>query len=136
MCKTNKYLVTAAFISFSLLTACAETSVTAMSRDTFKVQTNAAPACGPTGARNLAYKAAAIEVIRKGGDLYIIGGDRSDTGMSGDIFSGMYQNFAQGIVVRMIDKNSSEADNALSARETLGVDWQEQVTEGVPQTCT
>ena len=132
----NKRLVTSALISFTFLTACAETSVTAMSRDTFKVQTNAAPACGPTGARNLAYKAAAIEVIRKGGDLYIIGGDRSDTGMTGDIFSGMYQNYAQGIVVRMINKNSNEANNALSARETLGVDWQEQVTEGVPNTCT
>lgn len=132
----NKLLVTAALISFTLLVSCAETSVTAMSRNTFKVQTNAAPACGPTGARNLAYKAAAIEVIRKGGDLYIIGGDSSDTGMTGDIFTGMYQNYAQGIVVRMIDNNSNEAKNALSARETLGTNWQELVAKGVPQTCT
>lgn len=134
--KVNRVVAMAALISSSFLISCAETSVTAMSRDTFKVQTNAAPACGPTGARNLAYKAAAIEVIRKGGDLYIIGGDSSDTGMTGDIFSGMYQNYAQGIVVRMIDNNSNEAKNALSARETLGANWQELVAKGVPQTCT
>ncbi|MDA9020171.1 hypothetical protein N9H60_03225 [Flavimaricola sp.] len=120
----------------ALLAACAETSVMQMSQDTFRVQTNAAPACGPTGARNLAYRAAATEVIRKGGDLYIIGSDQSDTGMTGDIFSGFYQNYSQGIVVRMIDPNSPDARNALSARETLGPEWQTLLAEGVPNTCT
>jgi hypothetical protein len=128
-------LIAVVFVGASL-TACAETSVMPMSQDTFRVQTNAAPACGPTGARNLAYKAASIEVIRKGGDLYIIGSDHSDTGMTGDIFNGFYQNYSQGIVVRMVDPKSSDARNALSARETLGPEWQTIVAEGVPNTCT
>ncbi len=127
--------VAAAAVVGVLFAACAETSVMQMSQDTFRVQTNAAPACGPTGARNLAYRTAATEVIRKGGDLYIIGSDQSDTGMTGDIFNGFYQNYSQGIVVRMIDPNSPDARNALSAREMLGPEWQAVVAEGVPNTC-
>ncbi|PWG17542.1 hypothetical protein [Salibaculum griseiflavum] len=123
-------------VSLLLLGACAETSVQPMSQDTFKVSTNAAPACGPTGARTLAFKAAAIEVIRKGGDRFVIVNDTSDTGMTGDIFTGMYQNYQQGMIVKMIQPGTAEARNALSARETLGANWQEVVAEGVPNTCT
>ncbi|WP_113913506.1 hypothetical protein [Roseovarius dicentrarchi] len=117
------------------IAGCAETSVQPMSKDTFKVQTHAAPACGPTGARNLAFKAAAIEVIRKGGDAFIIEGDHTASGMTGDVFSGFNQNFQQGMVVRMIPSNSPQAKNALSARSTLGANWQEVVAKGVPNTC-
>lgn len=131
-----KFAKILAVSALGLVTACAETSVMQMSRDTFKVQTHAAPACGPTGARNLAYKAAAIEVIRKGGDLFVIENDASDTGLTGDMFSGFYQNYQQGIVVRMIEAGSRDARNALSARETLGASWQELVAKGVPNTCT
>lgn len=119
-----------------LLTACAETSVQPMSTDRFKVTTHAAPACGPTGARNLAFKAAAIEVIRKGGDRFIIEQDATGSGLQGDIFNGMYQNFNQGMVVRLISPNSPEVRTALSAREVLGANWQEVVAEGVPNTCS
>lgn len=118
------------------LAGCAETAVQPMSKDTFKVATHAAPACGPTGARNLAFKAAAIEVVRKGGDKFIIVNDSSDSGLQGDFFTGMYTNFSQGMVVRMIPERSPEASNALSARETLGANWQEVIAEGVPNTCT
>jgi len=107
-----------------------------MSKDTFKVQTHAAPACGPTGARNVAFKAAAIEVIRKGGDKFIIMNDASDMGMQGDLFTGFNTNFAQGMVVKMIPEKSKEASNALSAREQLGANWQEIVSKGVPPTCS
>ena len=122
-------------LTLSLL-GCAETSVQPMSQNTFKVTTHAAPACGPTGARNLAFNAAAIEVIRKGHDLFIIEGDNTGSGLQGDLFSGMYQNYNQGLVVRLISPNSREAKNALSAREVLGVNWQEIVSKGVPNTCS
>lgn len=118
------------------LAGCATTDIQPMSRDTFKVATNAAPACGPSGARNVAYKAAAIEVIRRGGDKFIIAGDHSDMGVQGDVFTGFQTNFAQGMVVRLIPENSPEAPNALSARETLGADWQTVYAEGVPNTCS
>ena len=55
--------------------------------------------------------------------------------MQGDIFSGFHQNFSQGMVVKMIPEGSREAANALSARETLGADWQELVAKGTPNTC-
>ena len=120
----------------ALLSACATTDVQPMSKDTFKISTNAAPACGPTGARNVAFKAAAIEVIRKGGDKFIIVGDNTDMGMQGDIFNGFNTNYSQGMVVRMIREGSAEASNALSARAQLGANWQQIVADGVPPTCS
>jgi hypothetical protein len=99
-----------------------------MSRDTFKIDTHAAPACGPQGARNVAFKSAAIEVIRRGGDRFVIEGDASDS----DWWS---NSFSQGMVIRVIAPSSPEASNALSARETLGSNWQEIVAKGAPQTC-
>ncbi|WP_199257976.1 hypothetical protein [Paracoccus binzhouensis] len=118
------------------LAACTQTQIQPMTRDTFKVATHAAPACGPSGARNVAFKSAAIEVIRKGGDKFVILGDQTDSGLQGDFFSGFQQNYSQGMVVKMIPEGSPEARNALSARETLGADWQEIVAKGAPTTCS
>ena len=118
-----------------VISACAQTDIQPMSADTFKVATNAAPACGASGARNVAFKTAAIEVIRKGGDKFIIVGDQSDTGLRGDVFSGFHQTYSQGMIVRMIPEGSPEARNALSARATLGAVWQEIVAKGAPTTC-
>lgn len=118
-----------------LLAACTQTDIQPMSQDTFKVATQAAPACGASGARNVAFKSAAIEVIRKGGDRFIITSDHADSGLTGDVFSGFHQNYSQGMVVRMIAANAPEARNALSARAVLGDDWQQVVAKGVPNTC-
>lgn len=125
---TIRLPLAAVFLALTVA-ACTETTVQPMSRDTFKVATTAAPACGPSGARNVNFRAAAVEVIRKGGDRFIVVGD--DTGYDG--WSGVH---SQGMVVRMIPANSPEARNALSARETLGANWQEYVAKGVPNTCT
>lgn len=111
------------------LGACAQTQIQPMTKDSFKVATHAAPACGPSGARNVAFKSAAIEVIRKGGDKFVILGDHTDSGMQGDFFSGFNQNYSQGMVIKMIPDNAPEAKNALSARETLGSDWQALVAK-------
>lgn len=100
-----------------------------MSQDTFKVATTAAPACGPNGARNVAFKTAAVEVIRKGADKFILVGDANNS----NFWSGTHD---QSMVVRIIPENSPEARNALSARGQLGANWQEIVAEGAPTTCT
>mgnify|MGYP005998382035 CR=1 FL=1 len=100
-----------------------------MTQTSFKVSTRAAPACGASGARNVAFRAAAVEVIRRGHDLFVISGDT--TGYDG--WSGVNQ---QGMVVQLVDPRSSEAGNALSARQTLGADWQTAVKDGTPNTCT
>ena len=100
-----------------------------MSQDTFKVATTAAPACGPNGARNVAFKTAAVEVIRKGGDKFVLVGDSNNS----NFWSGSH---AQSMIVRIIPESSPEARNALSARGQLGADWQEIVSKGAPITCT
>jgi len=125
----------AALVLLLALAACTQTQIQPMTKDTFKVATHAAPACGPAGARNVAFKSAAIEVIRRGGDKFVIMGDHSDSGLQGDFFRGFQQNYSQGMVVKMVPEGSAEAGNALSARETLGADWQEIVAKGMPMTC-
>ena len=113
----------------ALLTGCATTDVQPLTQSSFKVSTRAAPACGASGARNVAFRTAAVEVIRRGHDLFVIEGDT--TGYDG--WSGVNQ---QGLVVQLVDPRSPNANNALSARETLGADWQTLVQEGAPITCT
>ncbi|WP_347268975.1 hypothetical protein [Paracoccus sp. (in: a-proteobacteria)] len=129
------HILTARAALVLAVAACAQTQIQPMSKDTFKVATHAAPACGPSGARNVAFKSAAIEVIRKGGDKFLIVGDQSDSGLQGDFFSGFQQNYSQGMVVRLVADGAPEAGNALSARETLGADWQQIVAKGAPTTC-
>lgn len=120
------------FVSAAILlvvTACAQSSIQPMSQDTFKIATTAAPACGPNGARNVAFKTAALEVIRQGGDKFILVGDTNNS----NFWSGTHE---QGMIVQLIPENSSQSRNALSAREQLGADWKDIVAKGVPTTCT
>lgn len=112
-----------------LLSACAQSSIQPMSQDTFKVATTAAPACGPNGARNVAFKTAAVEVIRRGSDKFVLVGDSNNS----NFWSGSHD---QSMIVRLIPENSPEARNALSARGQLGADWQAVVASGAPTTCT
>lgn len=100
-----------------------------MSQDTFKVATTAAPACGSNGARNVAFRTAAVEVIRRGGDKFILVGDTANS----NFWSGSH---GQSMIVRIVPESSSEARNALSARGQLGQDWQKIVSDGAPTTCT
>lgn len=118
-----------AVVGLAALAACATTEVQPLTKSSFKVATRAAPACGAAGARNVAFRTAAVEVIRRGHDLFVIKGDT--TGYDG--WSGVNQ---QGMVVQLVDPRSRDAEDALSARETLGADWQTAVQEGTPITCT
>jgi hypothetical protein len=105
------------------------------------VATEAAPACGRTGARKVANQAAAIEVIRRGGDKFIFvsqnTGSRT-TGASYNAYTGFqtYNSNEQGLVVQMVERGDKDYGNALSARQVLGENWEEKVSKGVPNTCT
>lgn len=55
-----------------LIAACASTTTTPLSRDTIEITSSAAPACGASGARALAAKAAAIETISRGYDGFVV----------------------------------------------------------------
>jgi hypothetical protein len=123
------------------LTACATTDIQPLSATSFKVSTDAAPACGKSGARKVANQAAAIEVIKRGGDRFIFIGENTDSRMTGvtyNQYSGFqsYNTYEQGLVVQMLSKGQPGYENTLSARQILGADWQTIVAEGVPNTCT
>lgn len=58
------------------LCGCAKSATMPLSIDTMRITTTAAPACGATGAQNVAFRRAAIETINHGYDKFIVvGGD-------------------------------------------------------------
>lgn len=127
-----------ATISTLTLAACATTDIQPITASSFKVATEAGAACGRSGARTVANKAAAIEVIKRGGDKFIYVGE--DTGSRANVTYNPYGGFQtyhtneQGLVVQMLKEGQNP--DALSARQLLGPDWQEQVSEGIPNTCS
>ncbi len=127
------------------LAACAQTDIQPLTQSSFKVATVAAPACGPSGARKVANQAAAIEVIKRGGDRFVFIADQSGshiTGMTynayGNGFGGFqtYNAADQAMVVQMLKPGQPGFSDALSARQLLGPAWREIVEKGVPNTCT
>jgi len=58
------------------LVGCAKSAIMPLSVDTLRISTSAAPACGSTGAQDVAFRRAAIETINRGYDKFIVlGGD-------------------------------------------------------------
>jgi hypothetical protein len=132
-----KYFSSAILI---VLAGCVQTDIQPLTQTSFKVATSAAPACGRTGAREVANKAAAIEVIRRGGDRFIIVADQTGsrlTGVTYDQYAGFntYNSNEQDLVIQMISSGQSGYGNALSARQLLGPDWQAVVQDGIPDSC-
>ena len=132
------------FFSFTvvmmMLQACAQTDIQPLSATSFKVATEAAPACGRRGARKVANQAAAIEVIRRGGDKFVFVGEETGsrtTGVTYNQYTGFqsYNSNEQGLVVKMVSKGQPGYNDALSAKQLLGPSWPEIVAKGVPNTC-
>ncbi len=134
-------IISSAMVATTLtLSACVETSIQPLSQNSFKVATTAAPACGATGAREVAFQTAAIEVIRRGADRFIVVGDQAGSQFSGLGYSAYggftaYSSNLQDMVIRVLSPNDAEFRNGLSAREVLGPDWEAIYAEGVPETC-
>ena len=122
-------------IAASALSACASTSVQDMSRSMFQVQTTAAPVCGKDGAAKVASKVAAIEVIKRGGDRFVLASSQADSSLSGFVGYTAISRNNRGIVVKMVEPGDPEYDDALSARAVLGDDWEKDVRRGKPGTC-
>ena len=128
-------------VIFSLMVAstlfgCAHTDIQPLTKSTFKVATKAAPACGPQGAREIANKAAAIEVIKRGGDKFIFLGDESGSTITGISGGSIYSRNDQSMVVKMMTPEDPNINEALSAREILGPKWVEVVAAGIPTSCS
>jgi len=126
-------------IAFAL-GGCASASTVPLSQDTFRITARAAPACGSLGAERVAVKQAAVEVIKRGYDRYMILGAQSQsavvgttpitvqsTGYGSGFVSGGDPIVAhrEGMIVKMFRDNDPAAANALSARAMLGPNWQE-----------
>lgn len=123
------------------LVACAQTDIQPLTATSFMVATEAAPACGRSGARKVANQAAAIEVINRGGDKFVFVSQSTDsrtTGVTYNAYTGFqtYNSNEQGLVVEMVSRGNKNYKNALSARQILGANWQEKVAKGIPNTCT
>lgn len=127
----------------AVLTGCASSDVTPLSRNAVQIDVSAAPVCGKSGARRLAYKKAAVETINRGYDKFIIA-DASSYSQSRVIgttplyVSGNYIYGGQpirggshnaGLIVQMYRNGQAGSGNALDARQQLGPNWQTIVNE-------
>jgi len=131
-----------AFALAAILGGCAGASTIPLAQDTIQITARAAPICGSVGAEKLAFKQAAVETIRRGYDRFIV-----LNAQAGGTYAGntpiMVQNLGggtvmatggqpiiapnQGLVIKMFKDADPQGANALSARDTLGPEWQEQV---------
>ncbi|MGV6875941.1 hypothetical protein ACUSIJ_25055 [Pseudochelatococcus sp. B33] len=117
----RKVLIASACASY--LAACATASVIQVAQDSLIVQVKAGTDCGPHAAIQLAQKQAAIETIRAGFDRYIVVGADA----SGSPAFGQAALQSQTLTIKMFREGDNGAENALSARQILGPDWQEQI---------
>lgn len=127
-------------VSLFFVAGCVETSVQPLTKSSFKVSTEAEDMCGAKGTRAIAFREAAIEVIRRGADHFIVVGDQSGSAITGGMFTtyGGFQTYGtntQDMVVQIVQKGDPRYKDALSARQTLGPDWQEIVAKGSSDTC-
>jgi hypothetical protein len=143
------------------LFGCANSAVLPLSADTIRITTAAAPVCGAIGAQNVALRRAAIETINRGFDSFIILGAASQNNVrvagytpvqahtTGTAYGGFVTanttytggqpilagSHDQGMVVKMFKQGDAQGANAVSARSTLGLKWQEVVQEKTVTTC-
>jgi hypothetical protein len=136
-----KLLLVLAATSIVVVAGCAQTDVQPLTQTSFQVTTRAAPACGPTGARTVANRAAAVEVIQRGGDRFVFMDARSGSQLTGIGYTGYggfqaYNSHNQALTVQMVDQRHPQYAESFSARQILGPTWQEEIAKGVPNTCT
>lgn len=126
--------------SILVVAGCVETSVQPLTQSSFKISTEAEDMCGAKGTREIAFREAAIEVIKRGFDRFIIVGDQSKSAITGAVFTtyGGLQSYGtntQDMVVQIIQKGDPRYNDALSARQSLGPDWQVIVAKGATDNC-
>lgn len=137
-------------LSILALSACASSETTRLANNMVRIDVSAAPACGSSGALRLVEKMAAVETIRLGFDKYIIAGTDSQNNVR--VVGANYQpNYATGgiqatpiiggsrdaaVTVVMFKSSDPNGVNAIDARQVLGANWQQVVSEGAPNTCT
>lgn len=119
------------------VTACTSASVENRTATSFEVVASAAPICGLSN-KEYADHAAAIEVIKRGGDKFVYADSKSVSNRVPSVSNGVitYNTYTKRTgIVQMVDDNHPDYDHALSARKVLGANWQEIVKKGPSRTC-
>ena len=125
-------------ITVATLFGCVETSIQPLSQSSFKVSTESE--CGAKTTREIAFRNAAIEVIKRGADRFVILGDQSSSKMTGGQFTTYggfiaYDYNTQDMVVQIVRAGDRGYSDALSAKEALGPDWESIVSKEASKTC-
>lgn len=148
-----------------LLSACASTEAVRLSQNEALIKASVDPECGSRQATGVAAKAAAIETLRAGYDRYIVVGAQSADNVQYVQQPGTYQttntvnrnawggntvrstttyrpgptvahgSYDQDLRIQMFRDGDPAGQNAVSAREVLGPDWQKAVAEGASSMC-
>lgn len=129
-----------AVTSLLIVVGCVETSVQPLTQSSFKISTEAEDMCGAKGTRQITFREAAIEVIKRGADRFIVVGDQSRSAITGGMFTtyggfDSYGTNTQDMVIQIVTKGDPRFGDALSARQTLGPDWQAIVAKGPSASC-
>lgn len=124
-----------AFVASTVLGGCAFNSVQQLATDTFQVSVTSAPICGRSGAVNVSQHIAAVEVIKRGQDRFVIVNAQSGSEFGGFAAGIPMARGQQSIIVKMPANDDPDYLRSLSARQTLGPDWERQVRKGRPGTC-
>jgi len=127
------------------------------------IDAGAAPACGAMGAAKVAQKSAAVETLRAGYDRYIITGGQAQNNVSVSQMPGHFQTYGtatygrgfgtynarttyvpgptivsgshdRSLGVVMFRNGEPGSENAIDARQALGLEWADLVKSGV-RTC-
>lgn len=136
------------------LAGCVSTDVTPVAQNIVIISTSAAPVCGGRGAREIAFRQAAAETIRRGYDLFIIvdSASANNVGVVGYTPTTYSTNFNatgygnsvygnatttayggspiiggshdQSLAIVMFRFGDPQGVNALDAKHELGADWQ------------
>jgi hypothetical protein len=158
-------LTLAGLIGTLALAACAKTSAMPMAADTVQLSTSVAPICSAHSALPIVLRRAAIETINRGYDRFAIlasqaqadfagylPGSATTTG-GGTVFATGNMATMQGssytthsppipmightksVIVKMFRDGDPAGANALSARASLGPDWQKILNESSTTIC-
>lgn len=115
------------------LSACASVETMPLSKDSFALTSTGMGGCGARGAERVAFQQAAAETLRRGYDGFVIMHSEREarldsassllwTAASGGV--SYNHTFSQGMKVQMFKDGEPGSEKAISARETLGPNWQ------------
>ncbi|MYF08594.1 MAG: hypothetical protein F4233_12045 [Rhodospirillaceae bacterium] len=116
-----------------LLLGCAKTSVVPLSANEVRIVVDADDECGATGAQEVALERAAIEVLRRGYDRFVVvsvDGRSTATSIFGAYgLFGVASTHHNAARIQMFRNGEGGFEKAIDARKILGNEWQKKIKE-------